>query len=422
MLTPKKLSFYGSYHFGRQAVAEVLTSVAAQTALYGQFILGRMFQPSSKDVTLLFVLLHVGFFLSPILAEWMRTRPVRPFYIAMLVLGSGAFFCGAFVGGFWGYAPIIILGNFAFISLFVPLRNRLMGANFKDTERGRCYSTFSLYNYAAYFVFSYAGALALDRDPSRIRWMFPLVGLISAVGIWFFLRIRVRGEKNMLRRAAEVPQRSIMGVYSELLRLFIRERRFLLFQLGFIIYGFGFMFSVPREVEAVGKTLALDYSTIVLGLFGVTPLARILIVRVFGKMLDQKGPFFVGSVSFAMLIAYPLVIWAAMATKVIGLWYAARIIFGLGMAGVDLAWTIGPVCFGDASKASSFSGAHIFIVAVRATTAPFIGQWVWGMIGPPTFAFAAAFFLLASLWMRRLAATPMQKTATPVELATEIEA
>ena len=46
----------------------------------------------------------------------------------------------------------------------------------------------------------------------------------------------------------------------------------------------------------------------------------------------------------------------------------ARLVFGLGMAGVDLAWTIGPVCFGDASRASSFSGAHIFVVALRAAT------------------------------------------------------
>lgn len=399
MLTPRHLSFYGRYNFRRQALAEMLVSIGGQTALYGQFILGRKFEHTALDSTVLFACLHLGFFFSPYLAEMMRTRPARPFYLAMFAFGVLPFLAGVFVDGYWGFAPIIIVANFAFIALFVPLRNRLMGSNYHALERGRIYSSFSLLNYGAYFALAYSGALALDSDPERLSWMFPVVGVIAAAGIALFLKIRVRGERRMLEKESEVPTRRPLAVYAELFRLFAREKRFTLYQLGFVLYGFGFMTTVPREVDIVSQTLELKYSIIVLGVLGLSPLARIVIVRFFGRQLDRNGPFFVCAVCFGMLTAYPLCVWGATVYESIALWLLARIVFGLAMAGVDLAWTIGPVLFGNAAKASSLSGAHIFVVAIRASIAPYFGQWLWGLMGTKVFAVSMAFFVISGVFM-----------------------
>ena len=399
MLTSQDLSFYSRYTFRRQLPAEVLVAVGAETALLGQFILARIFQPDAFDITLLFVLLHASFLAAPWFSEQMRARPSRFGYRIAMILAPTAFLSAFFTDGFWGLGPVLVVANLAFVSLLVPLRNRLLRSNYADHERGQCYGGFRRISGALFFGFALAGALLLERDSSHIHWIFPLAGVLSGAGLLLYGSIRVRGEKRLIAEAGQRRRSSPLGVYVDLARLFIEERRFLLYEIGFLLYGMGFMFTVPREIDAVANTLELSYIPIVLGIYGLTPLLKLLFVRQFGRLLDRRGPYVTAALTFGILTLYPLTVWAAIETGSIFVWFAARAAFGLAMAGVEIVWFIGPVTFGDAKRASTFSAAHVFAVGARASIGPFIGLWVFQMVGTGVFLAGAGFMLLASGFM-----------------------
>ena len=399
MLTPRDLSFYGRYGFRRQLPAEILLSIGAQTALLGQFILARVFQPDAADITLLFTLLHTPFLIAPLAEDWTRRRASRGIH-TLILIGPAALMMGAFVDGFWGFGPLLILANLFFVSLFVPLRNRLMQANYRSRERGRCFSTFSLCNTAAYFGLAYAGALMLKSEPWHIHWMFPGAGALSVIGVLLFRRIRVRGESAQLARA-DAPA-SAKRVYADLIRLLVRDRKFLRFEMGFMLYGAGFMFTMPQEIRATASVLELGFPMIVFGFYGITPMMRMLLVRTFGKLLDRSNPATLSALAFLIFAFYPLTVWGMIAFESLWFWLLARVAFGAAMAGIDITWNIGPVTFGGRERAASYSAAHVFLVGLRASIAPGLGLLIGLAMGSQVFALGALCLVFAALHMRRL--------------------
>ena len=408
---PRSLSYYGRYTFARQLPAEVLVGIGAQTALLGQFFLARIFQPSDTDIYVLFALVHVSFLLAPYVAEQIRGRPSQPFYTVFLLLGPGVFMLAAGLRGFWGIGPLFATANLAFVTLFVPLRNRLLRSNYQNHERGECYATFWGFSLTVYFGMMLAAAFALKRDATHIYWMLPVVGLLSGIGVWRLRSIKVRQERRRAARQTEARIDNPVTVYARLLKLFATERPFLRYEIGFTLYGIGFMFTVPREIDVVAKTLELGYDQIVYGVFGISPIARILVTRWFGRRLDQCGPYLTASTAFALLASYPLLVWASVATESVVVWYAARVAFGFAIAGIDLAWVVGPVHFGDAERAPVFSGAHIFMVGVRASIGPFLGLALASWLGSGIFGVSTAVLIGAALFMLSSHATAKREEA-----------
>ncbi len=403
MVFPKNLSFYGRYAFRRQLPAEVFNTFGADTVLLGQFVLTRIFQPKPWETTLLFSLMHLSFFLSPWFAERMRGRSTTRLFHFMFLLAVLPLVGTAFTRGFWGVGPALVLANIAFVSLFVPLRNRLLRANYHDWERGRCYAAFKSTSAAVYFGCALWAAFELEANPQRIHVILPTAGILAGIGILIFSRIRERGQGKRIRGDDERRRRGFKDVYRDLFELYRTQRAFFLFQVGFFIYGMGFMFTMPREMDMVGSVLKLDYPLIVLGIYGVTPLVKMTCIRIFGNLLDRAGPCILSSVAFLLLVAYPLGVFLALQFASPILWLVARGAFGFAMAGVDVAWSVGPLSFGPREQAPRYTAAHIFAVGIRASIGPTLGHLVSLVAGSGVFLAAAGLLTGASLFMRRLA-------------------
>lgn len=400
MITPRNLSFYGRYTYFRQRPAEVLVAVGADTALLGPFILARLFEPGDTAVTALFMVQHVSLMLAPWVAGHMRGRRAGTMYAVMASLSTPALLAGYFREGYWGLAPLLAISNFAFVTLFIPLRNGMMRANYTNRERGRCYGRLKATAIALSFGFALAGALRLRTAPESIHWMLPVVGITSMLGILLYRRIRVRGER---RRIGDNGGRtgSPIAAYGDFLRLLARDPRFRWFQVGFLIYGVGFMFTLPREIDAVSSVLKLDYPLIVLGLYGLTPLLKMSLMPFFGALLDRLGPARTAGVAFSLLIFYPMAVLAMVELESVTMWFVARAIFGIAMAGVELVWTIGPVAFAPPGEAPTYTGAHLFITGFRAAFVPYLGLLVAHAAGSGVFVVASSALLVAVLVMTR---------------------
>jgi hypothetical protein len=79
--------------------------------------------------------------------------------------------------------------------------------------------------------------------------------------------------------------------------------------------------------------------------------------------------------------------------------YAAYLIFGIGMSGINVAWSLAPVSFAKGRDASPYSGAHVTITGIRGSIAPMLGAIMMSISFEVVFITSATLFLLGSIGM-----------------------
>jgi hypothetical protein len=106
-----------------------------------------------------------------------------------------------------------------------------------------------------------------------------------------------------------------------------------------------------------------------------------------------------------VLALVPLTLIAGRSFPLIGLpvhyaVYLAHIVLGVGMSGINVAWSLGPVSFAGDRDASRYSGAHVTLTGVRGTIAPLLGAVGLIYLGfNAVFIASAGLFLLGSAGM-----------------------
>ncbi len=413
MLTSPAKSFYGRYSYRRQLWAEIFLAPGAETALLGIFLLSRIFEPPRLHITLLFALNHMSFLAAPWIAERIRSWSANKVLGLIFLLSVPPLFCAGLLRGFWGVGPLLVLANTAFVAVMVPLRNRMMRANYLDSERGGSYGRIKAISTGLFFGVALAAALRLTEKPDSIYWMLPILALTSAIGLWRMRQYRVRREAPALAQESQRKHLSTRQVYGELLALYRNHHRFRSFEIGFMIYGLGFMLTIPQEIAAISENVGVTPVQIVIAVHGLTPLFKILVVPFFGRLMDLKGVAATAAMSFLLLALYPLAIWAGVATGSVLVWFAARAVFGAAMAGVDVCWSLGPVMFGGEEKAARYSAAHIFAVGIRAAIVPVLGFFIYRACGTATYALASVVLVVAALHMSRMPRHPAACLGAP---------
>jgi hypothetical protein len=119
----------------------------------------------------------------------------------------------------------------------------------------------------------------------------------------------------------------------------------------------------------------------------------------FGRLLDRLGPLALSRIAFTILAAFPLLLASA---RGVGMAYCAFLVYGCGMAAVNMGWTTGPIHFARERDSAGYMGAHVALVGVRAVIGGPFGIWLYRATGSPmaTFALASTFFFVGSLVMR----------------------
>ena len=123
------------------------------------------------------------------------------------------------------------------------------------------------------------------------------------------------------------------------------------------------------------------------GSFLVVPnIMMLVLVPIFGRMLDRINPIRLCAVAFAFLAFWPLVL--CFSTQV---WHAyfAYVFYGFGMAAVHVTWTLGALYFAPAREAQKYHSIHITLVGLRAC----FGPWLAVLVLKPLIGFRKTFFI-----------------------------
>jgi MFS family permease len=145
----------------------------------------------------------------------------------------------------------------------------------------------------------------------------------------------------------------------------------------------------------------------------------LLVTPPLGWLQDRVGPVRLSCLAFTLLAVYPVLLLAATGTSTLAV---ASFVYGLGMAGVQFGWMLGPVALaGSPEKVPQYVAIHATLVGVRGIHFQFLGMafykltgsFIWPLVvAALTFAWAAW-----QLWQLqdalRIAAAPVSAPAAP---------
>ena len=318
--------------------------------------------------------------------------------LAQVVATGGG---GAGVGD-WGllFAAYLVSANLD--AVYTPHRNALIRANYPLLSRGRIYGLVTFVTGAASIVSSQAAGLVLDHDPTALRWIFPLAAIVGLGAHLLLARIRWRRETTRPPRDGARPRllASLRDGWRATVRTLREDRAFFDYEVGFMLYGMGLLSATPLVLTRFARDAAFSTADWARADRLVLPATQLALVWFVGRLSDSIGVVRVAALSFGLLVPFfVLIAFVATPDQLV----ATYALYGVCMAGVNVAWALGPLHFAPPGQAHHYSSVHVACVGVRSVLGPAIGYAV-----DRAFSYRAAVFLAAgfeaaaAVWAWRL--------------------
>lgn len=311
------------------------------------------------------------------------------------VVGRAPIVLVYFVGGPYSFLTLLCLQAAAQVFITTSW-NSLLSSNYRVTRRGVLYARVAKWGALVGGVVTVGLGFWLDHDPDAFRYGYPIAAVFGVVACFLFAEIPVRPEPEGTAR----PRPGIRGLW----HIVREDRAFRRYELGFFLYGLGFMSLITaKPIQTADPAhLGFDYS-VLLGAKGAFSLLVVLATVSMGRRMDRLGPAGMASRCFALLTVY-----SALLIFVREPWQylAIESLFGFAMAGILIAWNMGPVTLAPTpSLAGSYMLIHVALVGVRASIAHPLGGWLVDFTGDPRWVFGVAivFFVAGAATMHSLA-------------------
>lgn len=420
LLTDRPLSRVARYTARYHVPAAGLEGIVAGIFTLNDVILRKTFGASAVVIMLVVMAQPVSQLLAIVWGNLMHGRPKRPFILGLGGAGRLLLLAVALASTTAGFA-VPVVASIALATAIIPALNALYQANYSDRERGRIYGWIVSITALATIAGSLGAGALMDVHPGAYRIVYPAAGLIGLGGIYCYYRIVHRPFRAVLPITSRPPlrmpggpgevldvmtdwMREILGAMKNPLRgslaLFREDPDFLRFEVAYMVYGMAFMLLQPVFPIFLVDEIKVHYSqaAVARGLvfWGVISLAAPL----FGRLLDRWNAVLLSAIGFGILILAPLGL--ALSHSI---WpvYGSFAIWGLGLAPIQIAWTMGPILFARDRDASTYMGVHVTMVGVRGLVGTPIGLLLLETVGSRgAFLVSSALFAAATILMWRL--------------------
>ncbi|MHC4981679.1 MAG: MFS transporter [Planctomycetota bacterium] len=307
------------------------------------------------------------------------------------------------------YALILILPAML-AAVVLNVSASVQHSNYPAGTRGQIVSRLLIVRLAATIASVKIAGYALDTHPGWAhRAIYPGAALAMIISGWAYSRIRVRREKTILAESNRRALHPLAGF--QLLRKEPAYGRFMLWQ----------MFSAAT-VLMVAPVLVLHLTDVWKVTYGsgttalaVVPIAVIVLtVPLFGRMFDAISITRFRALGAAFWASSRVIIFVAIS---LSLWPVALFGFaveGLGRATGALAFSIGHTRFSRPSESQLYMGIHMTLQGMRGLTMPFVGVWLYRLIGIELVLICAVLqFVAASGFALMKAAATAEATPPP---------
>lgn len=337
-------------------------------------------------------------------SELVVGRDKRPFIFWLGLLSRGSFLLFFFCRDPASF--IVVATLFYFLNaLMMPAVFSMWQANVSAVARSRLWgltvTTATLISMAA----TYVAGRVLDHDPWSYTWLLPAGGLIAMLSIFILAQSPLRGQYKLENAAVPVNVRQIViRPIQSFVELLKRDRLYLHFEMAFFLYGFAVMLLFPVMPIFMVDAAQMNYEQAGIASGILAQVGLVLLSPVWGQLMDRSGPVKLCAIIFAILATFPgiLLLGLHMADSfpLYLVVYGGYLVFGCAMAGINVAWSLGPIHFAGSADASGYSGAHVTITGIRGVLAPLTGAIVLKYLGyEPVFIASMSLFLVGCAGM-----------------------
>ncbi|MFN3557006.1 MAG: MFS transporter [Bacteroidales bacterium] len=418
----KAFALHMSYSF--------LEGIIAGIIILNEFVFVKSLQGSNYQLAVLFQFSMMVFLLLIFMNEWLkRIRNKKPMLrraallsrLPLLLLfffprsadqmGGDSIFHYLFLAIFLVY----YMGN----TVIWPTINLFLKTSYRHENFSRLYSYATTLNKIVMMITTFAYGWWLDQDHYVFVYAFPIAAILGVLSVFLLSLIPYQSGDEVSREQGfwYSVKESALGM----IRILKTNRSFLDFQIGFMLYGIGFMSSVTVIVLYFENSLGLNYSSIAFYKNGYNVLA-IVMLPFFGKLMGKIDPRRFASIPFLAMLLYILAL--TLTTHFPGyidFWdirlYHTLIFYilfhGIFAATMALTWFIGSAYFCPPEEAGNYQSVHLVLTAVRSLFAPLLGMVFFEAWGFTTaFVIAMVFLALAvvyMLWSERFVKLPQLK-------------
>ena len=375
--------------------AAVFEMIFTQTMWSAVDVAAKNMDAGPFEVTIITMAPGAVLLISLFLAGFMERGTRAHLFLWPAILGRLPLLLLFFFASPWMFIALLVLQSFALMPITAAL-NSVVRSNYADHSRGRLYGRASQFGHLASGLFVLGFGILLDDSPTAYRYVYPLVAIFGVVSCVLFMRMPQRPNSNDTVTAAKTDP-----FYA--IRVLRGDRLFRLYQLGFFVYGLAFMISVTAKPLFAANTLQLSNKEM-LGARALSSLMLVLFTPLMGRLLDRVNPAGLASICYPILAVTTGLLFTVNSGWA---YLLCEGVFAFGMAGVFIAWNLGPVTLAEEGTAARYMGVHVALVGIRAI----IGHPVGGYIASidPRVAFPISFLLFL------VAATIMWRIRRPIE-------
>lgn len=267
-------------------------------------------------------------------------------------------------------------------------------SNYPSEVRGQIFSRRYIVYMSILAVSIKLAGYALDAWPWAHRLIYPVGAACMVVSALAIAKVRVRGERGMLRSEKAGPVSPLEGF-----RLLVRDREYARFMAWQFLSGSMILVTAPVIVLMLIEYMLVDYARGTTALVLVPVAASLLAAPLFGRLFDTAGVTRFRALGAASWAASRVVLFFALAALSWPLVLVAFVLEGLGLATGGLAFHIGHTHFAPPEKTQVYMGIHMTLAGVRGLTMPFLGVWLYSMprIGTKVLLIAAAIQFVAAI-------------------------
>lgn len=345
--------------------------------------------------------------------EVLRRVSVRRYLLIYWLAAVAPLGCLAFAQHFWDFLVLHLIAT-AGAGSWTPLNGKLLKHFYGDRVRGRVFGLLNAASLIGAIASAYVLGLWIESDPENFRVFFAVTALLQLVGVgvlaWLTRITRTPDEPapgDRLRWGSLIePVRNIGAVLRA-------DPTFLRYEAAFMTYGAAYMICEALVPILADRRLGMSYDDYSHSTQMSARIAMLLATLPMGWVHDRLGPMRTSCAAFATLIAFPLLLIAAQSPAGLG---AAFVVWGVGLAGVQMGWMLGPLRLaGSAERVPQYVAIHATLVGVRGLVFQWLGVALYALTASFTFplVLAALLFCHAAYQMAGLHRRLERDAATP---------
>ena len=393
--------------FGAFIAFSLLTPFALKTVVGG----------TERELALFGAMIGGSSLLSPLVSYLgrkisMRSLVVVPnLIVACLLLATAIPFGGANVF-------TLIVGSAFVVQAFPRVAEMNMyRINYPATHRGAAVGWIKGIASIAGLALTLLGYWWFSFQPERYWMVYCFVAVMLFGSTLCYARIPLHRNNVFVQNNVQAPHRA----FWEGLKIFVRDRRFLLFQLGFAMAGFAnhmsmvFVAEVLTEDVIAGRTveslmwaplhdLLLTFwqperqvvVTLIVGfVVAVGPYLFMMSTSPFwGRVLDRINPMIGRSIFNTFQgVAYACYGYGGL-TLQIWPFLVGTVLHAIGLGGGQINWLTGSLYFAPKDRISLYNAVHVGLTGLRGMIAPLCG---WYLISSQGLNLRAGLFCVSSV-------------------------